>query len=442
MNTNQERPETIEEIDRMVFTDEISLENFMTDEDILITSTMPTSLMNPPKATKSKGKKRKMEEEDVVTSKITVAITLSHHGHQPSTHSQKPIPAPGQQSNAARIAELELRQIRKEEESLASGHIKITLSDRLYDYKRWLVFFRHWSHCLCCDSKDKFVKYHVVNDGKQVIVANKNKVDATGIGTFQLHFTSRNILTLRIVLHMRGSLEAYRDRGMYRLSLKDHVDDSDDSDSDESMDDVSDDESVNEVSDDESIRSNAMTVEEFMSGDGERSDSNRTLVEMVNCMLNQSIWPTNLWEEALLTACHIHNRITSRVIPIHPYTLWKRRKPNRNYFKVWGCVAYYRTPDPKRSKLGACAIKSIFVGYANNKKTYRLLDKDSGVIVESRDVEFFEDKFLEDVENSDRTLDTSLPGTSQDYSRMFQSSCLPPKGNIPADKKGISDRII
>ncbi|KAJ9557290.1 hypothetical protein OSB04_011904 [Centaurea solstitialis] len=75
MNTNQERPKTIEEIDRMVITDEISLENFMTGEDILITSTMPTSLMNPPKATKSKGKKRKMEEEDAVTSKITVAIS-------------------------------------------------------------------------------------------------------------------------------------------------------------------------------------------------------------------------------------------------------------------------------------------------------------------------------------------------------------------------------
>ncbi|KAJ9566573.1 hypothetical protein OSB04_002539 [Centaurea solstitialis] len=75
----------------------------------------------------------------------------------------------------------------------------------------------------------------------------------------------------------------------------------------------------------------------------------RTLVEMVNCMLNQSGLPTNLWGEALLTACHIHNRITSRVIPTSPYELWKGRKPDLDYFKVWGCVAYYRTPDPKRS---------------------------------------------------------------------------------------------
>ena len=43
-------------------------------------------------------------------------------------------PAPGQQLDAASIAELDkLRQIRKEEESLACGHIKNTLSDRLYD---------------------------------------------------------------------------------------------------------------------------------------------------------------------------------------------------------------------------------------------------------------------------------------------------------------------
>ncbi|GJS19855.1 retrovirus-related pol polyprotein from transposon TNT 1-94 [Tanacetum coccineum] len=74
---------------------------------------------------------------------------------------------------------------------------------------------------------------------------------------------------------------------------------------------------------------------------------------MVNCMLNQSGLPTNLWGEALLAACHIHNRITSRVIPTSPYELWKGRKPNLDYVRVWGCVAYYRTPDPKRSKLGS-----------------------------------------------------------------------------------------
>nr|KAJ0216916.1 hypothetical protein LSAT_V11C300135110 [Lactuca sativa] len=80
---------------------------------------------------------------------------------------------------------------------------------------------------------------------------------------------------------------------------------------------------------------------------------NRTLCEMVNCMLNQSSQPNNLWGEALLTVCYVHNRITSRVIPTSPYELWK------------------------------------------------------GVVVESRDVEFFEDKFSKDEENSSHTSPTS-----------------------------------
>ncbi|GKA09245.1 retrovirus-related pol polyprotein from transposon TNT 1-94 [Tanacetum coccineum] len=112
-------------------------------------------------------------------------------------------------------------------------------------------------------------------------------------------------------------------------------------------------------------------------------------------------------------ACHIHNRITSRVIPTSSYELWKGRKPNLDYVRVWGCVAYYRTPDPKRSKLGARGIRSVFVGYAKNSKAYRLLDERTGVIIESRDVDFFEDKFSNDVENSHTELVPTPYGSSR-----------------------------
>nr|KAJ0204886.1 hypothetical protein LSAT_V11C500263580 [Lactuca sativa] len=42
-----------------------------------------------------------------------------------------------------------------------------------------------------------------------------------------------------------------------------------------------------------------------------------------------------------------------------------------------------------------------------NNNAYRLLDDESGVVVESRDVEFFEDKFSRDDENSNSTTQTS-----------------------------------
>ena len=60
--------------------------------------------------------------------------------------------------------------------------------------------------------------------------------------------------------------------------------------------------------------------------------------------------------------------------------------------RVVGCcifLAFYSVPDPKRTKLGPRAIKSVFVGYAEHSKSYRLLDMDSGVLIESRDVVFF-----------------------------------------------------
>ena len=90
----------------------------------------------------------------------------------------------------------------------------------------------------------------------------------------------------------------------------------------------------------------------------------------------------------------MHNRIPSKKTKTSPYEIWKGRKLNLSYLRVWRCIAYYRVPDPKRTKLGPRALKSVFVGYAKNSKAYRLLDKDLNVIVESRDVEFLETIFL------------------------------------------------
>ena len=41
-------------------------------------------------------------------------------------------------------------------------------------------------------------------------------------------------------------------------------------------------------------------------------------------------------------------------------------------------------------------MKSVFVAYTENSKSYRLLDLSSNTMVESRDVEFIENKFSKD----------------------------------------------
>jgi hypothetical protein len=58
----------------------------------------------------------------------------------------------------------------------------------------------------------------------------------------------------------------------------------------------------------------------------------------------------------------------------------------------------------------------VFVGYAENSKAYRLLDLSSNVIVESRDVQFIENKFNYDSkyvsEPSQTQVSDSYPSTS------------------------------
>jgi hypothetical protein len=149
---------------------------------------------------------------------------------------------------------------------------------------------------------------------------------------------------------------------------------------------------------------------------------NRTLVNILNVMILSVRLPFNLWGEALLTACHVHNRVLSKKIHSSPYELWNGRKPNLNYFKVWGCITYLRIPDPKRTKLGPRAIKSVFVGYTVNSKAYRLLDLSSNTIVESRGVEFIENKFINDsqiplepkqTQETDSLVNDSLSGNKR-----------------------------
>jgi hypothetical protein len=126
---------------------------------------------------------------------------------------------------------------------------------------------------------------------------------------------------------------------------------------------------------------------------------NRTLVEMVNALLCNSGLNKSFWGEALVTACYILNRIPQKKSKVTLYELWKKRKLNLNYFKVWGCRAIVRLLEPKIRKLGQKAIECIFLGYAQHSKGYRFLvvepnnSVEVNTVIESRDAEFYENRF-------------------------------------------------
>nr|GEX12782.1 zinc finger, CCHC-type [Tanacetum cinerariifolium] len=167
---------------------------------------------------------------------------------------------------------------------------------------------------------------------------------------------------------------------------------------------------------------------------------NKVLQDMINTMLVSANLPKNLWGEALLTTCHVSNRITAKKLKVSLYEVWKGRKHNISYFKVWGCLAYYKVPLPNTSKLGPRCLKSIFVGYAKDSKSCRCLDLDSDVIVESRYVDFFENKFHYDSTRTNEIVtqilqDISGPNLNSNNKRNMTESSSAPRRSERARKE-------
>ena len=77
---------------------------------------------------------------------------------------------------------------------------------------------------------------------------------------------------------------------------------------------------------------------------------NKILMDMVNSIFISSRVPKNLWEEALVSACYILNRISFKHNDLTPYEIWKHRKPNLSHLKVWGCWLRWKYLNPKERK--------------------------------------------------------------------------------------------
>ncbi|GJR15174.1 retrovirus-related pol polyprotein from transposon TNT 1-94 [Tanacetum coccineum] len=118
---------------------------------------------------------------------------------------------------------------------------------------------------------------------------------------------------------------------------------------------------------------------------------NRTLVEATRTMLIFSRLPEFLWAEAVATACFTQNR--SIIHTRHnktPYELLRGRKPNVEYFHVFGSLCY---PTNDRDDLGKMKPKAdigVFIETMNNPSKEDL-DNLFGPMYE----EYFEKKFYD-----------------------------------------------
>jgi hypothetical protein len=106
------------------------------------------------------------------------------------------------------------------------------------------------------------------------------------------------------------------------------------------------------------------------------------------------------WGEAIMTACHVLNRVPTKNKTITPFEEWERKRLKLSYLRTWGCLAKVNVPIPKKRKLGPKTVDCVFLGYASRSIGYRFLivksevsDMHVGTIMESNDATFFEDVF-------------------------------------------------
>jgi hypothetical protein len=79
------------------------------------------------------------------------------------------------------------------------------------------------------------------------------------------------------------------------------------------------------------------------------------------------------WGEAILTACHVLNRVPIKNKEKTPYEEWIGRRPSLSYLRTWGCLAKVNVPINKKRKLGPKTMDCIFLGYAHHSTAYRFL---------------------------------------------------------------------
>ncbi|GJY47522.1 putative ribonuclease H-like domain-containing protein [Tanacetum coccineum] len=147
---------------------------------------------------------------------------------------------------------------------------------------------------------------------------------------------------------------------------------------------------------------------------------NRTLVEVARTMLIFSKTLKFMWAEAIATACFSQNR--SIVHTRHnktPYELIRGRKPNVQYFHVFGSLCYLTSDRDDLGKIKPKADIGIFIGYSESSREFHIYNHRTKKIMEMIHVKFDE---LTPMASECNNLEPGINSTNfQDSSKDSQS---------------------
>jgi len=137
--------------------------------------------------------------------------------------------------------------------------------------------------------------------------------------------------------------------------------------------------------------------------------ANRTIMDMVRCMIFESGLGKEFWGFAALTAVHIINRLPSSAHENRtPFEKWFGSAPSIEHLRVFGCTAYRHVPAQTRRKLDPRAQRCRMIGYQeeSGSRVYRVYDPATKQVLTTRDVVF-------DETPTEARQDTTLPVSEQ-----------------------------
>jgi hypothetical protein len=123
--------------------------------------------------------------------------------------------------------------------------------------------------------------------------------------------------------------------------------------------------------------------------------ANRSIIDKARCIFSQLKLSPRFWAESINTATDLCNILLSATQEFKvPYEQWFNRKVNLDKLRPFGCLSFFFIPSKLRSnKLAPTAEKGIFLGYANDFVSYRVLKLSSKIVCITRNVTFNESVF-------------------------------------------------
>jgi hypothetical protein len=121
---------------------------------------------------------------------------------------------------------------------------------------------------------------------------------------------------------------------------------------------------------------------------------NRIILEKAESMRTHAECPQSWWEFSFHAAVHIYNRTPLR------WTQWSTpywnifgKKPDVQYFKTFGCLAWvYKPKEVRKHKLDHRSEAMTFIGYEIGSKAYKFMCKDNSICIATH-AWFDEEKF-------------------------------------------------